>query len=222
MTLRQSLVSQILDNVRATSITDVVNLHIDRAIDHYRSHRFWFNEGWASFSTSTSQFQYTLSTVLSTIPIGSSSIKEYLDIDQVIASQNKVVYTIPSLPIDKFLRFQTPFATSNIPSYYSIYKGILNFYPTPAASFSVRVYGSYQLTLTNSRSASNVWTTEAGQLIVARACLTLLRTYLMDQEMWQNYRQEAQEELDRLLRETRIKLTQGEISGYFPGLTVKL
>lgn len=218
MTIRGSLVAQVLDNTRATSITDVVNIHLNRAIDHYRPNRFWFNEGWASFSTSISQFQYTLSTVLSAIPIGAVSIKGYLDIDQVVASQNRVVYTIQPIPFDRFLRFQTPFASANIPTYYSVYKGILFFYPTPSVSFSVRVYGNYHLTLSNCASASNAWTNEAGQLIVARTCQTILRTYLMDAEMSQIYAQESQEELDRLLRESRNKLTQGQISSYFPGL----
>lgn len=182
-----------------TSLTDTVKNHIQDAIRHYQTERFWFNEATTSISL-------TSSTAVYAFPSG------FLEADSVTITDNGQRFELEPKSfawmnaVDSGTYFGTPYA-------YSLYAQQFRFYPVPDTSFSVTV--KYQKILNTLSASSDVtaWTNEAQNLISARVRKMLYATYYKDPQSAQVEQVREDQALDMLRAQTNKLAGDEPISG---------
>ena len=206
MTTLAQLERRIFDELKNTASTAVRDAVLS-SVDYYKATKFWFNEGVATFTASTSLGAYTISTVINSafrIPGGATSSREMLVIDEVAISLNNRRYRLTRMPWKSFVDLD-PSLVFGFPSNYSIHHGVLFMYPTPSQTFTCEVSGIWHFTLSACASASNVWTNEGADLIRAHAKYEFALNYLSDVAGAGNYAAFEEIMLKRLMRESAIR-----------------
>lgn len=168
-------------------LADTLDLHIQRACEYFSDERFWFNAYIGSISATPGT--------------------ETVDVPVTIRRVERV--SIPSLDVEvrEVLLTQFPDLTaSGAPEVYAYDNDALIMYPTPDQAYSLRIVGTKQIDAPADDSASNEWTTEAQDLIVARTKMTLYRDQFRDLEGVEIAKAATEEELTRLKRETARRL----------------
>ncbi|MGH9877346.1 MAG: hypothetical protein ACRD5H_06890 [Nitrososphaerales archaeon] len=197
MTTLSQVETRIFDELKATLSVAVRNAYIS-SVGHYHTHRFWFNEGHATFTTSASLAGYTLAAMS----------REFANIEDVSLMQSNLPYRILRIPWSNYTDRggRRIFGT---PNYYTIYGGILYLSPAPNATYTVEVSGVLNLTLSTCASASNVWTNEAADLMIARTKADFTLNFMKRPDEAEVYYTYERVVLRRLLDETNAR------SGFF-------
>lgn len=161
--IMSNLAILLIRNDLTGSLSETAKLAIARAIDHYKSERFWFSEGRISLSTSASVSEYTLSA--STLAIISVNI-----------TANGSTYPIDAISETDRLSHHSANLTGT-PSYYSVFANRFIPYPTPNTAYTVEIACTRDQGTLTAESQANNWTNHAEQLIEARAAWWL-STYI--------------------------------------------
>jgi len=172
MTTLANLEARIFDDTKYTISTAVRNIFL-ASHNFYRHRRFWFNERVGSFSVNAGTVEYTISTVI--------GARDLAMIDGIRMVQSGSVIVVPT-PVPWKKAIKNDRLSTGPVTEYSHHHGVLYFFPSPSVGYGVEVSGVYHITLTNSGSSSNVWTNEAGELLLARSESIFYMNYMHNTE----------------------------------------
>lgn len=156
------------------------------AITKYANQPFWFNRASGAVST-------VAGTATSALPAG-------MRIPQIVTYLGIPLRKVEVEDIDAVYN-STTIVTSQ-PTWWAEDGGLIHFYPTPNAVYSMVVYGIADLGVPAS-GASNAWTVEAIDLILNEAKVTLCRGPLRDAEGLSFAKDGVADALTYLRKETR-------------------
>ena len=138
------------------------------AIKHYERQRFWFNEAREQASTVEDQANLAVD-------------PELLEIDDMRVTINGRPEPVERVTWDEYLRKGgTDTNITGKPTHYAYYANQLWFFPCPDAAYTVTMSCLEKLTALSADADSNVWTTDAEELIRERAKAKLRINYLRD------------------------------------------
>lgn len=195
--------SVIADYLSRSDLTSQIGDAINRAISHYQSKRFWFNEGTGTFSTVASQQSYTAANM---------SITDIANIDSVQCTVNGSKYTLSPRTYNYIIDVNTSStSTTGQPRDWALYGESLWFYPTPDSAYTITL--SYQNSYSDlsADSDSNDFTTYAEDLIEARALWWIYSRILKDREGALASKQEEIDALSSLMKRTDGMLKSGNL-----------
>lgn len=159
---------------------------ITQAIEYYSAEPFWFNH----YGATTTATASTTATV------------DYVAIPATIRIPQKVSYlTVDLEKVD--LASIEALTDAGQPSRWAPSGDNIALWPVPDAVYALTVYGISKVAIPASDGASNIWTTEALDLICARARFLLYRDIWFDKERMLAAAQAEGEALSRLQIETR-------------------
>lgn len=195
--------SRIADDLDRDDINTQIDKAINRAIEFYaKKERFWFNEVTASFNTVASQFNYSSSDT------GISNIREIDYVKIAIAS---------TLNFDLTPRTYKYVQDSNVGNYtsqptdYAYYKENFFIYPVPNAVYAITVSYTKSYTALSLDADTNDFTSNAEDLIEARASWWLYRRILKDYDAAADSKEEELEALQGLRIETARMISTGRV-----------
>lgn len=169
-------------------LSSVLATHINQACEYYADRRFWFNAIVTTMPT-------VANTATAAIP---ATVRR---IDRL---------TIPSLGVELVETVledvDCPTSQTGQPRRYSYYNDTVRLFPVPGGVYTLQIYGVAQIAAPATDAASNIWTTEAYDLITAQVKMTLCRGVLRDPDGAQLAIAEVQDSLARLERETATRL----------------
>jgi hypothetical protein len=151
---------RIADDIDRSDLTAQIKKAITRAIKFYDSRRFYFQETTASFSTIANQIAYGTA---DGIP---SNIREIDSLQFVISSTNKYPLIKKAFQFIQRLDFGSFASDCN---FWAWYQSKIYLYPIPNAVRTVNVFYRKSYTELSADADTNDWTTEAEDLIEARA-----------------------------------------------------
>ena len=151
------------------------------AIDHFSSELFWFNRASASANT----------------VVGSAALAmpDGIRFAHGVAHSGEALQKVPLEEIQH--RTET-----GVPSCWAQSGGAIQLWPIPGAAYAIIVHGLASTGIPASGGESNIWTSEACHLIVARSKVTLFRMF-KEYDAMQAAQAEEAEALSRLRSETR-------------------
>lgn len=160
------------------------------AINKYKSEQFWFNR--ASGSGATTAADATL-----TMPTG-------VYVPNVVAYEGDHLLRVP-------LDAMEHMTETGQPRKWAENEETIQLWPIPDAAYTLYIYGTADIDAPESAS-SNIWTTEAYDLILSEAKVILYRGPLRDPEGMMLAKDARDEALAWLRRETRRRGTSGLMS----------
>lgn len=197
--------TRIADDINRSDINSQIDKAIQRAIEYYEKERFWFNEKVWSFSASSATEQVAFSAANTT---------DLLEIDTVTLTRNSSdIYPLDQITYQHLRNLATS-GTSNsrgAPSDFALFNNTWFLYPVPDQNYVVHVYGMKSYATLSASSDSNDFTTDAEDLIEARArwwvCLRILKDYSAAQIA----KGEEMEALQSLRTKTVNRISTGKI-----------
>lgn len=190
--LKARIVDELPDGVSVRQIGQ----HITRAIEFFSGVRFWFNQGRLSVTTTPGSRIITLT----------NGLRAEDRVLLVIGTSVTPLVKRSAADLDEAF-FD---GATGQPRIYNFANSRLTLYPTPDAAYTLSVSGVYNSqTPLMTDASSNVWTTEAADLIAARAKETLLRDVLKDLAGAQAQGMAREEAQLRLRDETVRRLDTG-------------
>lgn len=194
-----NLQDNIASYLNRTDLTATIQEAIKRAIRFYERQIFWFNEANDSFVTVSGTKNYTLSATVG-----------YAQINQIILNYGGQRYELSEKNSEELQALDTGSITGQ-PVLWAQINGGLAFYPTPNGSFTVS-YNFVQKTATLSATTdSNFFTTNAEDLIEARALWWICSYKTRNIKLAQSSKINEQDALSNLRSETTSKLASGII-----------
>ena len=157
------------------------------AVEFYSDEQFWFNRASGTAST-------VASTATVALPTG-------VRLPTVVSYLGEPLRQVPLDRISEVYNATTPL--TGRPYWWAEDEGLIRLYPTPNAVYALSVYGLASTGVPAAGGDTNIWTTEALPLILARAKKILLRGPLRDPEGAALMAQAEDEALTKLRRETR-------------------
>jgi hypothetical protein len=192
------LKARIADEILKRNLTSQIASAITSAIGFYADRRWWFNGGTREFAV-TSGDQYTALTGVRQID------KVWVEgelLDRVDESRIEGWYARDS-------------AATGAPHSYAWVGDELRFYPEPDDAYGMVIEGVFDvLPALSSDASSNAWTTEAEDLIAARARYTLYRDVLRNTEQAAITETAVREALDQLIAKNNRRLSSGRVRGH--------
>ena len=178
----------------ASTVTDA----IQRAIKAYEREPFYFNERSQTLTVSSGATTYTLS----------SSFVEMLS-DPTITI-NGSIYQLDLISKDEYDAKKITTTTSQ-PSEYCLYAGTFNPYPPPDSSYVAVLNYTTRLSTLSAGADSNAWTTQAEDLIEARALWWIHTFKTRNQALAQSCKAAELEALRFLRNESVGKKSTGKL-----------
>lgn len=198
--------SRIADDINRSDLGTQIDVAINRAIEHYEKDYFWFKDKTATFSTVASQEVYTSAD--SGYPTDLSEI----DYVEVSISSN---YQYEVVPTDfKDIQHKNPGSTTltGYPTNYALYNENMYLYPTPNGAYGITVYYQQKYTALSNDTDTNDWTTDAEDLIEARATWWILSRVIKDYQGAQVAKAEEMDALAALQAKTRKLTANGKVT----------
>lgn len=164
MTTKTLLKATIADDLARSDLTTQIGEAIDTAIKHYQNTRFYFNEvRTVTFDTVAGQSTYTSS--------DSANIPKFVQLDQVFLVESTTIWELDRRdPIDMEYYLPASGASSGRPMSYAYFEQSFRFWPVPDAAYTIRPMGVIKKDVpATDDEASNVWMTQAYELIRCRA-----------------------------------------------------
>lgn len=177
-------------------LTTVIADAINRAIEFYADQRFKWTEDTATVTTTAD-----VETVA--LPDG----LRYEDHYGVFIEVGGFKYPLYKIPRVDMQYWQSTQDLVGQPVEYAIESGELRLFPTPNQAYTITILGVYNVAAPASDSASNAWTTQGEDLIVARARYTIARDVTYDPDMVASAQAAMTEALRRLKGEASRQLT---------------
>jgi hypothetical protein len=167
--LRTRIISETLRDDLADTMAPDLDLIIQKSIDQYASVRWWFNEASQAINCTPGQRMLPL-------PL------DFRILDQAILRIGAVGYALRMRSEEEIDRRYTAGPINGQPTEFAIYNVNADLWPTPSLNWPVEFQYiadvSPALVYDTTGSASNFWTNQGQDLIVARAKLRLYRDYL--------------------------------------------
>lgn len=168
---------------------------VARAVENHADELFWFNRKAGTAAT-------VADTATVALPTG-------MRVPLIVSYLGSALGKVPLDTIEAAYNAATP--VTGVPSQWAEDGGLIHFYPTPDAAYTVSVYGIADLGVPAS-SASNAWTVEAYDLILAEAKIILCRGALRDPDGLALAKDAREEALAHLRRETRRRGVTGLVT----------
>lgn len=207
----QNRISDEVRNVSTAASSDIqsqIKLAILSAVAHYERERFYFSELRSeTFSTVANQEFYGSS--------DNANIPNLAHIDSLTMTINTTQrWPLIEREWDWFEQYNFDTSFVGDPEYYAYYGRQIRLGPIPNAVRTIRISGIWRLTALSADADSNVWTTEAEELIRSRAKWDIWRNVLKEEQQAQIAKASESEAYAALKRETTHRLTS-RVSGMF-------
>lgn len=198
MTTLGEMKATIAAEVMRDDLDDAIAKEITKAINFYRSKRFWFNEklDTVTFNTVADQTEYTAT--------DNAYIPNLIRIDSMTMTRNGTVRSLDQTDelTMKRLLYGTG-STKGETDYYSYYGQKLTLYPIPDGAYPTVIAGVIRIPAPASDSETdNVWMTEAEELIRSRVKRNIFLHWMEDGESAQRMQMAENEALESLRQES--------------------
>jgi hypothetical protein len=152
-----ALEARIIAELHRDDVAAVVDDYINDAIAHYQRYRFWFNETSATQNTANGTATYAWPS-------------DFVELDSMTITANGTIIKMEQLSPREIDERYFNSTLTGVPYHFAMYKQQYRLYPTPNATYVLTQYYLKNYTaLTTGSASSNVWTTEAEELIRTRA-----------------------------------------------------
>jgi hypothetical protein len=169
---------------------------IVRAIDHYKGRRFWFNERSAT----------------ATLDAGEEYLAAPLVLDGLFVVEGAGAVRLCEIGQDEMEDLYASGGASQRPSLFARYGDRVRVYPAPDQAYLMRSHGVFEMVpALDADGSANVWTTEAADLIAARAKLMVARDVIGSAERAAAAMGAEREALRELQRQGVKKLGTGRL-----------
>lgn len=149
--------ARIIAELHRSDVAAVVGGYINDAISHYQRFRFWFNETSATQNTADGTATYAWPS-------------DFVELDSLTITANSTISKMTQLSPSEIDERYFNTTTKGIPYHFANYKQQFRLYPTPNGTYTLTQYYVKSFTaLATGSATSNVWTTEAEELIRTRA-----------------------------------------------------
>lgn len=188
------------------AINNFIVAEIPRAIRFYQRTRFYFNETRdVTFQTVANQRIYTVS--------DSASIPKFIEFDQITLEDGTSSDGLEEIYPTEWEVLTNAGTATGKPESWTYFNQSIGLYSIPDAAYTIRLIGHIIIDPpTDDADASNIWITEAFDLIRARVCAQLCQKKLRDPNGIQLHRSAESEELVRLKAETASRVTTGFVT----------
>ncbi len=196
----------IASEVMRDDLDDAIAKEITKAINFYRSKRFWFNEklDTVTINTVVGQSLYTST--------DNTYIPNLIRIDSMIITRNgsvSVINPISELSMKRLIGGANPLADT--PTFYSYYGQSLTIYPIPNGIYPIVIAGVVRIAApADDAETDNPWMNEAEELIRSRAKRNIFLHWMEDGDSAQRMQSAEQEALDSLRAETSSRTQVSE------------
>lgn len=162
MTTLTVMKARIADEMARSDIPDLIANAISSAIAYYQRKRFYFNElDSVTFSTVNAQAEYTSS--------DNAYIPYLYDIDAVTVTVSSNNYELQHISPEEWRILYTTTSTGQ-PECFAYFNRVLRLYPIPNDVWTMRIQAHVRIAApATDGEASNIWMTDAEELIRARA-----------------------------------------------------
>lgn len=174
MTSLALLRSAVADDLERSDLNSQITTEINNAIREYSRRRFWFNmTRTTTFSTVAAQEFYGAS--------DSANIPYLTQIDLAVLTDGSNKY--PLIPVDNTAleMMDTPTMADNRPTHFSYVVDQIRLWPTPDAAYSIRIDGMVSPVDLSADGDSNVFLTQAFDVIRHSARRRVQANTLKDQ-----------------------------------------
>ncbi len=195
---------RIADDLDRSDLTTQIKKAINRAIKYYESVRFYFQETTGTFTTVANQNSYGTADGLP------STIKEIDYLQITISSNNK--YGLKQKPY-QFLTDLDFGSFKGQPSFYAWYQSKIYLYPTPNSTWTVTASFKKSYAELSADSDTNDWTTEAEDLIEARATWWIYKRVIKSKEDADEAKEDEMQALNCLIAKTEQLINSGSLTG---------
>jgi hypothetical protein len=192
-----TLKSRIADEVNRTDLTSQIVTSVSRAIEHYASRRFWFN-----------QSRGTGTTVAGSDSVAVSGLRVP---DRAWITVHNYGYPLRKRDQDWIEDAALGFSASGQPTDFCMNNTALRLWRTPSDVWTITVTGTFDLSALSADGDANAWTAEAQDLIAARARMLLARDVLLDGDMKAAAEEAEREAYNALIAETTRRLGTGRL-----------
>lgn len=197
------LKADIANDISRSDLTTEIAAAISKAIEHYQTVRFYFNETRGeTFSTVADQPRYSSA--------DDAAIPTFVTLDGLVITvggQNRPLSWIDPLEYEVLVDNS---ASTGQPYSYTYYDQTIGLYPIPSDAYTVRMLGHIKKAApATDGEANNVWMTEAYDLIRARATKIICIRPIKDRQTASDMAQLEMEQLERLKVETSKRIATG-------------
>lgn len=193
--------SRIADDLDRSDLSTQIDKAINRAIEFYESERFWFSEKVSTFSTVANQKNYSSSDGIPT---------DMAEVDYVEVTVSGKEYKLTPKTYDYIKELISSDSTGE-PSDYCYYQENFYFYPIPNAVRTISVSYQQKYSELSLDADSNDFTTEAEDLIEARARAWIYARVIKDPEQASIAKTEEMDALRGLRIKTEKLIATGKL-----------
>lgn len=194
-----TLKSRIASEIHRSDLTSAIAYAIGDAVKQYQSRRFAFNQTRGTFSTAVGTEFY-------------DSLTDIASIDTVTMTVNGRKVVLDEWAYGYMERVNTTTNTNNQPWAWSWYDEKIRLYPIPDAVYTMTVSYVQKVDVPSTDGASNIWTTEAEELIRHAAKKRIYRDVTMDDSGAMKAEMAEAEQLARLTKDSN-RLAAGGLRG---------
>lgn len=194
-----TLKSRIASEIHRSDLTSAIAYAIGDAVKQYQSRRFAFNQTRGTFSTVVGTEFY-------------DSLTDIASIDTVTMTVNGRKVVLDEWAYGYMERVNTTTNTNNQPWAWSWYDEKIRLYPIPDAVYPITVSYVQKVDVPSTDGASNIWTTEAEELIRHAAKKRIYRDVTMDDSGAMKAEMAEAEQLARLTKDSN-RLAAGGLRG---------
>jgi hypothetical protein len=200
------LKAEIADDLERPELATTIAAETTRAITYYQKTRLYFNETRdVTFSTVANQKLYTTA--------DSASIPKFEEFDQVNVEDGTTIVELDEIYPDEWELLTASGASTGRPLNWTYFNQSIGLYPIPDQAYTIRLIGHIIVDApTSDADSTNVWITEAFELIRARTCAQICMKKTRDTDGVQLYRAAEMEELNRLKKLTASRVGTGFVT----------
>ncbi len=203
------LKSRIADDLARSDLSAQISNAITDAIEHYKTTRFYFNEKTANnlttFSTVVAQAYYTSA--------DSPDIPLFFEIDDIFCNIGGINRPLRLRDADTLQLLIRTNLVQGDPYDWAWMGDQLIFYPLPNAVRTITMMGAYEIPApTSDTDSTNVWISEAFELIRCYAKFLLFGHVIRDMDQAGDMAQLAQLALGKLEAKTSLKRATGRVA----------
>lgn len=185
-----------------TDLTTPITNAVSDAVAEYQGRRFWFNQASTTFSTVAGTDSYTTATIPDDIA----------QVDSLRLTSGGSIYALREVAWSWIDDAAINTASRGRPSRWAYYAQSIRLYPTPDAAYTITIKYHQKVDAPSAEGDSNVWTTEAEELIRLSAMRRVYGRHLMNGQQAAQYAAEEARALQRLTRDTH-QLETGPLVG---------
>lgn len=206
MTTRAIMKAEIANDLERSDTDTWAEEAITAAVKRWQGERFYFNESrLLTFVTVAAQSAYTTS--------DDTDIPAFVDLDYVkVVDSDSQTYTLTRISPEDMEDLLGSSPSSGRPDAYSYFEETFRLHPVPDAVYTVRPVGLVKKAAPASDGeTSNVWMTDAYDLIKAEATERIAKNKTLDMERAQIARSDRNEALNVLYATSSKKVATGQL-----------